>query len=212
MSSTTTRENRGEKARDKAGSSEPAARERLLAAAEELFYAEGVHTVGIDRVIERAGVAKATLYNTFGSKDELVRAYLMRHNDAWHERLGRQLAERYQTPREKLLGVFDLLGERSAQPGFHGCAFANASAEAPPGSSIVEVSAESRAWVVDLFTGLARQAGAADPQALGRQLALLYHASTQSAQLDRDPAAAAAARAAATTLLDAATSIQPARS
>ena len=54
----------------------PSARERLLTAANELFYAEGVHTVGIDRVIERAGVAKASLYNTFGSKDELVRVYL----------------------------------------------------------------------------------------------------------------------------------------
>jgi AcrR family transcriptional regulator len=52
----------------------PSARERLLAAASELFYAEGVHTVGIDRVIEQAGVAKASLYNTFGSKDVLVRA------------------------------------------------------------------------------------------------------------------------------------------
>ena len=54
----------------------PSARERLLAAADELFYEEGVHTVGIDRVIEHAGVAKGSLYNTFGSKDELIRAYL----------------------------------------------------------------------------------------------------------------------------------------
>src|SRR3569833_2360310 len=54
----------------------PTARDRLLAAADELFYAEGVHTVGIDRIIERAGVAKASLYSSFGSKDELVRAYL----------------------------------------------------------------------------------------------------------------------------------------
>ena len=64
---------------DHAASADPAARsarERLLDAANELFYEEGVHTVGIDRVIERAGVAKATLYSTFGSKDELVRAYL----------------------------------------------------------------------------------------------------------------------------------------
>ena len=59
----------------------PSARERLLAAADELFYEEGVHTVGIDRVIERAGVAKASLYNTFGSKDELVRAYLTSRHD-----------------------------------------------------------------------------------------------------------------------------------
>ena len=54
---------------------EPSARERLLAAAGELFYAEGVQTVGIDRIIAHAGVAKASLYNIFGSKEELVRAY-----------------------------------------------------------------------------------------------------------------------------------------
>src|SRR5439155_845606 len=52
------------------------ARERLLAAADQLFYAEGVHVVGVDRIAERAGVTKATLYNTFGSKEDLVRAYL----------------------------------------------------------------------------------------------------------------------------------------
>ena len=52
------------------------ARERLLAAASELFYAEGIHTVGVDRIVERAGVAKATLYTLFGSKDGLIRAYL----------------------------------------------------------------------------------------------------------------------------------------
>src|SRR5579864_7975765 len=86
------------------------ARERLLAAANELFYNEGVHTVGIDRVIERAGVAKASLYNTFGSKDELVRAYLERRHLARQERITRKLA-RYDTPRDRLLGVFDALGE-----------------------------------------------------------------------------------------------------
>ena len=180
------------------------ARERLLAAAEELFYAEGVHTVGIDRVIERAGVAKATLYNCFGSKDELVRAYLIRHNLAWRERLTRELAARYADPPERLLGVYDLLGERFQRPEFRGCAFANASAEAPPGSLIQDVSDESRAWVVATFTDLARAAGAGDPPSLARQLAMLYHAATQSAQMDRDPGAAATARAAATTLLDAA--------
>jgi len=57
------------------------ARERLLQAASELFYEEGVNTVGIDRVIERAGVAKASLYNTFGSKDELIHAYLKSRQD-----------------------------------------------------------------------------------------------------------------------------------
>jgi AcrR family transcriptional regulator len=182
------------------------ARERLLAAAEELFYADGVHTVGIDRVIERAGVAKATLYSVFGSKDELVRAYLLQHNQTWRERLTAGLAVRYADadPRERLLGVFDLLGERSAEPGFHGCAFVNASAEARPGSPIQQVSDQARAWVADLFADLARQAGVADAEPLARQLALLYHGATLSARMDRDRSAAATARAAAVTLLDAA--------
>ena len=64
------------------------ARERLLAAANELFYAEGVQTVGIDRVIERAGVAKASLYNTFGSKENLVRAYLESRHEATRKGCG----------------------------------------------------------------------------------------------------------------------------
>ena len=104
------------------------ARDRLLAAANELFYEEGVHTVGIDRVIERAGVAKASLYSAFGSKDELIRAYLIARHTARQERMTRMLA-RYDSPRERLLGVFDVLGESFAEPGYRGCAFINASAE-----------------------------------------------------------------------------------
>ena len=91
------------------------ARERLLAAANELFYNEGVHTVGIDRIIEHAGVAKASLYNTFGSKDELVRAYLQTRHASVTQRIT-QAVERYDTPREHLLAVFEGQGELFAQP------------------------------------------------------------------------------------------------
>src|SRR5256885_3946953 len=84
----------------------PSARERLLAAANELFYNEGVHTVGIDRIIEHAGVAKASLYNTFGSKDELVRAYLQTRHASVTQRIT-QAVGRYDTPRERLLAVFE---------------------------------------------------------------------------------------------------------
>src|SRR5438067_13059734 len=101
------------------------ARERLLAAAVELFYAEGIHTVGIDRIIEQAGVAKASLYNTFGSKDELVRAYLQTRHDSVTRRI-MAAVERYGTPRERLLAVFEGQGELYVQPGYRGCAFARA--------------------------------------------------------------------------------------
>ena len=83
------------------------ARQRLLDAASHLFYEEGVHTVGVDRVVERAGVAKATLYALFGNKEGLVRAYLMARDEAIRGRMTRRLA-RYGTPRERLLGVFDV--------------------------------------------------------------------------------------------------------
>ena len=180
----------------------PSARERLLAAANELFYAEGVHTVGIDRVIEKAGVAKASLYNTFGSKDELVRAYLEHRHEVVAARITRYL-ERYGTPRERLLGVLEAQGEIYADPGFRGCAFAAASAESP-GEAVSRATGDYRAWVRGLFTGLAREAGAANPEKLARQLHMLYDGASLSARTDHDPAISVDARAAAETLLDAA--------
>jgi AcrR family transcriptional regulator len=179
------------------------ARERLLAAADELFYEEGVHTVGIDRIIERAGVAKASLYNTFGSKDELIRAYLAGRHAARQERVTR-FVDRYETPRERLLGVFDALGSYAAEPGFRGCAFMNASAESLPGSAVEEVSDESRAWTRALFTELAQAAGVSDATGLAAQLVLLYDGALIGARMDRNAATGIAARAVAETLLDAA--------
>ncbi|HEY1819545.1 MAG TPA: TetR/AcrR family transcriptional regulator [Trebonia sp.] len=178
------------------------ARERLLEAADELFYAEGVHTVGIDRVIERAGVAKASLYNTFGSKDELVKAYLEGRHAKMAARTARHI-ERYSDPRDRLLAVFEAQGELYAEPWFRGCAFASATAESPC-ESVSRTADHYRDWVRGLLTGLARDAGAPQPEALGRQLHLIYDGASQSARMDRDPAVAETARATAEILLDAA--------
>src|SRR5687767_10645542 len=91
------------------------ARERLLEAADELFYSEGIQTVGIDRVIEHAGVAKASLYNTFKSKEGLVCAYLEHRFARRRDRVARAMT-RFRTPREQVLGVFDALGETFTDP------------------------------------------------------------------------------------------------
>ena len=188
---------------------EGSVRDRLLAAANELFYDEGVHTVGIDRVIERAGVAKASLYSTFGSKDELVRAYLQARAEARQRRISERVA-RHEDPRERILSIFDLLAEVVAAPTFRGCPFINASAEGRRDESkVTQVCADTRGWVRDLFIQLARDLGAADPEALGRQLVLLYDGAIVNASMDRDPGAAAAARAMAAALLDAQTSARP---
>ena len=105
-------------------------------------------------------------YSAFGSKDELIRAYLARRHASRQERITRGLA-RFDSPRERLLGVFEVLTEVFAEPGFRGCAFANASAESPPGGVVETVSDESRAWTRALFADLARAAGVADPGRAG---------------------------------------------
>ncbi len=183
---------------------EPTARERLLAAASELFYEEGIHTVGIDRVIERAGVAKATLYSTFGSKDELVRAYLQARHASIKGRMDRALAERWTTPRERLLGVFDVQADTISTPGYRGCAFLGASAESPRGGTVEEMTNGFRGWLHELLAQLATEAGVADPESLARQLALLYDGVVVTAWMDRDTSAAVTAKEIATGLVDAA--------
>jgi AcrR family transcriptional regulator len=179
------------------------ARERLLDAANELFYAEGVHTVGIDRVIERAGVAKATLYSAYGSKDELIRAYLDGRHHSRRDRISAAI-DRADTPRDRLLAVFDVLRESFAMPNYRGCAFVNASAEAKPGGPIEQAVSEYRGWLLELFTELSAAAGAPEPGMLARQLFLLYDGAAVAAQIDHNPDVALPARAAAAALLDAA--------
>jgi AcrR family transcriptional regulator len=182
----------------------------LLAAADELFYAEGVHVVGIDRIVKRAGVAKASLYSTFGSKDELVRAYLENHFRRRKSRVARILAE-HTTPRERLLSVFAEVEGLLAGSAFRGCRFLSAAAESRPGEAGEVVAEEYRAWLWSLFTDLAEAAGARDAKQVGRQLFLLYDGAAVAARMDEDRSAAAkAVRAAVVALLDAA--IPPKRS
>jgi AcrR family transcriptional regulator len=181
------------------------AKQRLLDSASELFYAEGVQSVGIERILEHAGVAKGSLYNTFGSKEALVRAYL----DARHANTtGRlQLAiDAVEDPKERILAVFDAQGQIFRQPDFHGCAFVSASTGAEPGGKIDEATDNYRAWIRTMFTDLAKGVGARQPKRLAEQLQLLYDGGGIAANMDHNPAIAKASRAAAAALIDAATS------
>jgi AcrR family transcriptional regulator len=176
------------------------ARERLLAAATELFYANGINTVGIDRVIEHAGVAKASLYDTFGSKEELVRSYLEARSVARKARIDERLAQ-FDHPEDKILSIFDLLAELASQPDYRGCAFVRASADANSSDKVKSVCNESRAFILDKFTDLCRAAGAHDPELLGKQLVLLYDGAAISAHMDGNRNAVATARALAAQML-----------
>jgi AcrR family transcriptional regulator len=179
-------------------------RERLLAAADELFYREGINNVGIDRVLEHAGVAKASLYSSFGSKEELVRAYLQGRHEARRARIEAAMAK-HRSPREQMLSVFDAMTDAFAQPGFRGCAFLMANSELPGGEKTRPVCDEYRGWIRALFQRLAKEAGARQPAALAQQIVLLYDGALVAAQMDGNPAAAQAARAVAASLIDAAT-------
>ncbi|HET7403200.1 MAG TPA: helix-turn-helix domain-containing protein [Usitatibacter sp.] len=179
------------------------ARERLLAAARELFYAESINTVGIDRIIERAGVAKASLYDNFGSKDELVRAYLADRAASREARIEAWIG-RYKTPREKILGLFDWLGDAMAQPTFRGCYFQRANAELKPEAAGRAVLGDARDWTDELITRLAREAGLPQPKKVARQVQILLDGAIVCAAMDGAPQAAATAKAMAATLIDAA--------
>jgi AcrR family transcriptional regulator len=176
-----------------------AARTRLLETATRLFYAEGVHAVGIDRIIAEAGVAKATFYHHFPTKDELVRAYLQQQSQ-----LQRATAAKLPraAPREMLLAVFDNIGELGRDPGYRGCPFVNAAAEYPdPAHPVRQAIAEHRRWFRELLRGLLAADGHPDPDRTADILVALKDGLLVGADLD-NPARQSLIRDAVTRLLD----------
>ncbi len=160
----------------------PSARERLLAASNELFYRDGVHSTGIDAVIERAGVAKGSLYYIFGGKDELVAAYLRGRLESWRQRVEARQAG-IDDPDEKILAVFDAIVDYVSLPEFRGCPFVNAAAEAPAGESQQLAIKEYRDWGRQSFLELAADTGVADSEALADALIVLYDGALASTTL-----------------------------
>jgi AcrR family transcriptional regulator len=160
----------------------PSPRERLLAASDELFYRDGVHSTGIDAVIAKAGVAKGSLYYIFGGKDELVAAYLRGRLERW-----RELVEAAQAgaddPDGKVLAVFDALADYVSLPEFRGCPFVNASAEAPAGEAQQLAIKEYRTWLRRSFLQLAADTGVADSEALADALIVLYDGALATAEM-----------------------------
>ena len=112
--------------------------------------------------------------------------------------------ERHTAPRARILAVFDMLGEMVATPGYRGCAFVRASADGSSDKGVKGVCDDARGWLRSTFVGLCREAGVAEPDALGSQLVLLYDGATVGAQINSDPSAAQAAREIASQLLDSA--------
>jgi AcrR family transcriptional regulator len=189
------------KGREKAAASLPP-RERLLNSAAKLFYKEGVQATGIERLLEDADTAKASLYSNFGSKDALVTAYLEREGLATVQKIEARLAAAPGPPRDKILKLFDMLNERCDEKNFRGCPFQNAAAEITdpkhPGRAVIE---KQREWMAELMRGLVVAAGfKAEP--LTGALVALHSGAIAGSMLDSSGAGAKAARWAAERLLE----------
>lgn len=169
-----------------------------MAVASKLFYAEGIHAVGIDRVIAEAGVAKATLYAHFASKDELVATYLARHSDWWAASVDEQAGAAAEV-HTRVLAPFAVLAARAGAPTYRGCPFINAAAEFPDPGPVADQISRHRRRVRETFTGLL--GGTPDGTGLVDILVALYDGAMTGAYLDHDPAVVGHARDAGEELL-----------
>jgi AcrR family transcriptional regulator len=171
-------------------SSRPA--DRLLRIAAKLFALQGIRAVGIDQILREAGVAKASLYSTYGSKDALVLAYLTDLDQADRNRWGQAAAELTDDVAKVLL-FFDLAAKAATARDFRGCLYANAATEFP-GVEFEPVVAH-RYWLVQTVAGLLTDAGAAESGALAAQIQLLYDGALVGSKISRSTEPITQARA-----------------
>ena len=171
--------------------SEESARERILGTAYELFSHRGIHDVGIDELVERAGVAKATLYKHFPSKDELVLAFLEQREQIWtYGWVEREARRRGGTPEEQLLAIFDLFDEWFHRDDFEGCSFVNVLLEfGDLDHPVGRASADYLENIRSIIRSLALAAGLHDPDGFALSWHILMKGSiVQAAEGDRDAA------------------------
>jgi len=177
------------------------ARERILAAARTLFYRDGIHVTGVERLAEHAKTSKRTLYQHFSSKDRVVEEYLRGIHVSGGMPNEKVLDTVDGTPRNRLLAIFD--GQPTDR--FRGCPFHNAAVEAADEMrGVHDVVHEHKLWFIGRLVEVATEAGAKDPYQLGHQLAVLFEGAVALATSLNDTAALLHARSAAAVLIDAA--------
>ena len=181
-------------------------KDRLLDAAAELFYSQGVVATGIDAITARAGVAKMSLYNNFSSKTDLVNAYIQRRHAEWKE-LYQARVVRAKTPQERVLAVFDSYvdhAELTYAWGFRGCGLLNAAAELPVGdpgrAAVAAQKEEAERLFKQHLRALKPNAGRAADQT-AEHLSFLLEGAMQRAGLDGHDARLKSARKIAVSIL-----------
>jgi AcrR family transcriptional regulator len=179
------------------------ARERMERAAARLFYRNGIHATGVELIAQEANVSKRTLYQHFASKNDLVDSYLRGFEARGGSPIEKRLDDTGLSARERLLGIFEM----SHSKVLRGCPFHNAAVESAGSlTSTDEIVRAHKLEFTRRLAAVAREAGAADPDLLGQQLAVLFEGATAMATSLNDTAPVVHGRAAAATLIDAALS------
>lgn len=182
----------------------PAA-EKILTTASNLFYAHGIHAVGVDRIVAESGITKKTLYDRFGSKEQLVLAYLRRREEQWRMALEIELRAHPNPGPDRVLAVFDAADTWYTGRSLKGCSAVNARAEEGPEVEdhvVVKEVVEQKRWMLQSFIELCSDAGITHPKETGKYLLLLLEGAlvTLGTHSFDDPMRAA--RDAARTLLN----------
>lgn len=177
------------------------ARSSILAAAERLFYAEGIAAVGVDAVADAARVTKRTLYYHFQSKDDLVAAYLDRRDAATRAALEAGPDDRGTRPGDRILGAFDFVERWAATSDYRGCPFNNAVAESTS-RQVIAIAQRHKATMKRWFADKAAEGNACDPADTGARLLVLLDGALNGAAVSGSPEPVAVARAMAAAVLD----------
>src|SRR6266851_6852103 len=186
-----------------AAGDEESARGRLLSAATRLFCKNGINATGIDAIIHEAGTAKTTLYKLFGSKTNLVNAVLESEGKQWREWFIGAMEEGGGDAQTKLTRIFPALKSWFAEERFYGCPFINAVAEHDKDAKQFRaIALRHKKVVLSHIEKLAGEMGAAEPESLAHQLALLIDGAIVAAMVSRDPCVADTAALAAGSLFE----------
>src|SRR6266478_600774 len=184
-----------------AASDDESARGRLLSAATHLFCKNGINATGIDAIIEEAGTAKTTLYKLFGSKTNLVHAVLESEGKQWREWFIGAMESGGGDAQAKLARIFPALKSWFGEERFYGCPFINAVAEHDKDQKQFRaIAMRHKKVVLAHIEKLATEMGAAEPELLAHQLALLIDGAIVAAMVSRNPGVADAAGLAAGSL------------
>ncbi|MGB3483453.1 MAG: TetR/AcrR family transcriptional regulator [Mycobacterium sp.] len=160
-------------------------RDRVLDTADELFFGVGVHAVGVDRIVADAGVARATLFRHFRTKDDLIAAYLERRGSRARATLSALRDEHRNEPGKVLAAIADVVDDYRDQPGFRGCEFINAAAEfADPAHPAHRLAVEQRQWLTDFLTEVLDDIGHDDPQETAQAMMMVRTGALVGASLE----------------------------